>query len=85
MGTKKLESEAGLFITPCSRIHTFFMKYSIDVVYVDRSKIVVGIEENISPGKIGKRFNNAKSVIELPANTIQKTSLKVGQRIALID
>jgi uncharacterized protein len=85
MGTKILPEQSGLYINPCSQIHTCFMQYSIDLIYLDQSNAVVGIEENLAPWKIGKRFDNVKSVIELPANTIQQTSLKVGQKIALTD
>ncbi|SET05892.1 hypothetical protein SAMN05216389_1058 [Oceanobacillus limi] len=83
MGTKRLPESTGLHLKPCPSIHTFFMKYSIDILYLNTNSEIVGIEESLEPGKIGKRFANVKSVIELPAGTINRTSLSIGQAVAL--
>lgn len=74
-----------LHISPCPSIHTFFMRYPIDVLYLNNRKEIVGIEEELMPGKIGKRFSKAESVIELPAGKIRDTSTTVGQMIAFIE
>ncbi|MFC3041559.1 DUF192 domain-containing protein [Virgibacillus xinjiangensis] len=84
MFTKNMQESTGLHITPCASIHTFFMNYSIDILYLNREKEIVGIEENLEKGKIGKRFKQVRSVIELPAGTIKNTSTAIGQTVALV-
>ncbi|RKQ33297.1 DUF192 domain-containing protein [Oceanobacillus halophilus] len=85
MMKKSIAENAGLHISPCSSIHTFFMKFSIDIIYLNQNNEIVGIEESLEPGKIGKRFADAKSVIELPAGTHKRTSTVIGQKVALQD
>ncbi|WP_409276231.1 DUF192 domain-containing protein [Neobacillus sp. SCS-31] len=83
MFTKNLPAGHGLLIQPCQSIHTFFMNYPIDVVYLDGNNIVVGIDEKMAPAKIGKVRRKARLVLELPAGTIQNTDLKVGHCLSI--
>ncbi|WP_075036898.1 DUF192 domain-containing protein [Halobacillus dabanensis] len=85
MMTKSIPDNYGLHIAPCPSIHTFFMKYSIDVIYLNERKEIIGTEENLSPGRLGKRFSEAESVIELPAGGIKKVSITVGQTLAFVN
>ncbi len=71
----------GLFIVPCNQIHMFGMKYAIDVVYVDKKGIVVGLAERIGPGQMSKVFPRAHACLELPAGVISDTSTSVGDEI----
>ncbi len=84
MLTESMPENAALHLSPCTAIHTFFMKYSIDILYLDKEKKIVGIEKELEPGMIGKKWLNAKSVIELPAGTIDKTSTVMGQRVEIV-
>jgi uncharacterized membrane protein (UPF0127 family) len=81
MFTSELGSGCALHIKPCRSIHTFFMRYPIDVLYVNEHCIVIGKDENMPPGQIGKHYPDAESVIELPAGTIKSTGTCVGHRI----
>jgi uncharacterized membrane protein (UPF0127 family) len=83
MFSKELPSDSGLYIRPCQGIHTFFMGYSIDVLHLDSSGKVVGIEENVQPGKIGKVHPHTIEIIELPAGKIQNTQTTFGNTIEL--
>ncbi|WP_245830970.1 DUF192 domain-containing protein [Sediminibacillus massiliensis] len=85
MLTKSMPDNAALHLAPCSSIHTFFMKYSIDILYLNKQNEVVGIEENLEPGKIGKRFPKVHSVIELPAGRAKSTSITVGHTVTIVD
>ncbi|MGJ9384762.1 DUF192 domain-containing protein [Salipaludibacillus sp. CF4.18] len=82
MLTKSIPEHFAMHICPCPSIHTFFMRFTIDVLYLNDQREIVGLEENLAPGKIGKRFSNARSVVELPAGTISTTSIEVGQTVA---
>lgn len=79
MFTKKLSPDSGLLITPCSGIHTFFMNYTIDVLYLDNNNKILAIDEEMEPGKIGKVVKGSKSVVELSSGKVKETLTKVGQ------
>ncbi len=81
MFTNTFPSGGALHIKPCRSVHTFFMKYEIDVLYLDGNFRIVGIDIAIPPGKIGKSYTNAKSVVELPAKKVLETETKIGHYI----
>jgi len=81
MFTRSLASGACLHIKPCRSIHTFFMNYPIDVLHLDASNRVVGIEANVQPGKVGAAYPHSVSVVELPAGRIEQAKTKIGQTV----
>lgn len=85
MFTKELPLQNALQINPCNEIHTFFMKYSIDVLYLDVNNNILSIDENLQPGKIGKRVKRAVTVIELPKGKIKEKDIKVGQIVSVLN
>jgi uncharacterized membrane protein (UPF0127 family) len=84
MFTKNLSSQSALLIYPCSEIHTYFMNYSIDVLYLDVNNKIIAVDESMKPGKIGKYRKGSTSVVELSSGTIQQSSTKVGQTVKFI-
>jgi uncharacterized protein len=78
MFTASLKAETALHITPCRSVHTFFMKYPIDVVYLDALGIVVGFDERLEPNRLGTIFSEARSVVELPAGRIREARICIG-------
>jgi uncharacterized protein len=82
--TKLLPSGSCLHIEPCRSVHTFFMQYAIDIVYLDKQHRVVGVEECLLPGRVGAVFKGAASVVELPAGSISLTRTAVGQTVQFI-
>ncbi|MFL0267688.1 DUF192 domain-containing protein [Candidatus Clostridium radicumherbarum] len=83
MFTKELSSDTSMYINRCNQIHTFFMNYDIDVLYLDKNSIIIEINENVKPGKIGKRIKDAVAVVELPGGKASKANLKVGQAVII--
>jgi hypothetical protein len=83
MGTKSLADGHGLWIKPCNQVHMFFMKYSIDLVFIDRSHRVVRLVEGLAPGKISPKVKEAESVLELPVGTIARAGLAEGAALAI--
>lgn len=71
----------GLWIAPCEAIHTFGMKFSIDVVFLDRSRRIVKIREALPARRIAVCLR-AHSVLELPAGTVRRTATAVGDQLA---
>lgn len=81
MGAPNLPPGEGLLILPCSSIHTHFMRFPIDVIYVSRENIVVAIDEALAPWRFGRIHSGARYVVELPAGTITATGTEVGDKV----
>ncbi|MHC0036750.1 DUF192 domain-containing protein [Pseudoneobacillus sp. C159] len=84
MFSTSLPEGHGMHIQPCQSIHTFFMNYPIDVLYLNKDYEIVGLQESFPPSKIGQVYKAGHSVLELPPGTLQKTGTKVGHKIKLI-
>lgn len=82
LGRSSLESGQGLLIEPCSSVHTAFMRFTIDVVYVDRSGKVIKTSPEMRPFRLGGVFRTSCSVIELPKGTIAATGTVAGDELA---
>lgn len=77
-----LENE-GLIINPCCSIHTFFMKFPIDVVFVDKNNLVVALYGNVRPWRILPIHLNSFYVIELASGTILDKNIQKGDIMAV--
>ena len=78
LGKSGLGEGEALVLKPCNSIHTFFMSFPIDVVFVDSQKRVAKTISNMSPFRISGIYFKANLTIELPAGTISKTSTQPG-------
>jgi len=70
----------GLLITPCSYVHTFGMKFDIDIVFIDKDNCVVGIRKGINKNKITGVLR-AKHTLELPAGKLTDLKIKIGDHL----
>lgn len=75
-----LEEGDGLWIAPCEAVHSFGMKFTIDVIYLSKQKIVLKIRPNMVKRRISLCLR-AHSVLELPAGMIAKTGTLVGDQL----
>src|SRR5262245_42671773 len=78
LGRKNLPSGHGLWIDSCNSIHTFFMHFPIDVVFLNREGKVLRTYENLKPYRITRMVWGASSVLELPAGTLKSSHVKKG-------
>lgn len=78
IGRDTLAAGEGLLIRPCSSVHSFFMRFPIDVVFVDRHDRVVGLTEAMPPNRPYAGAWRARYVVELPSGTIAATGTRVG-------
>lgn len=76
-------TEEGLLITPCNSVHMFFMRFPIDVVFLDEMNRVVKTVSDLKPWKIVPPVRTAYAALELPAGTIAKKNIKKGDIIQL--
>ena len=72
----------GLWIVPCEAIHTFRMKFPIDVIFIDRKKRVTKIVPNMKRSRLAMSWR-ARSVIELAAGTAQETGTEIGDQLEM--
>jgi uncharacterized protein len=75
---------SGLWIVPCHGVHTFAMRFPIDVAYLDSKQNVVHIEHTLKPWRIARVSRKAVSVLELPASTLASTGTEVGDAIDMV-
>ncbi len=81
MGRSKIDFNEGLLIRPCNSIHTFFMKFNLDIVFIDENFKVIDIYFDLAPWKISKIYKDAKFVIEAKSGSF--TKLKKGDQIKI--
>ncbi|HEY3704291.1 MAG TPA: DUF192 domain-containing protein [Terracidiphilus sp.] len=82
LGRTGLEPGEGLWIVPCEAVHTFAMKFSLDLIYIDRRHRVVKIRQSVPPSRISAALR-AHSVIELPPGAIATTQTQPGDQLQL--
>lgn len=81
LGAASLESGEGLILVGEKSIHTLFMKFPIDVVYVDKAYKVIRIDGNMIPYRLGPLVFQSAYVVEVPVGTIVNTATEVGDQL----
>ena len=76
----ELRPGEGLWIVPCESVHTFFMKFAIDLLYVDRKNIVRKIVPGVPPWRLSMCLS-AHSIVELAAGSIEPTGTRKGDQL----
>ena len=77
---ERLDPGEGLWITPCESVHTFFMKFPIDLVYLDRHLKVRKVRSRVRPWRLSSCLL-AHSVLELPAGTVKQSGTQAGDEL----
>lgn len=83
LGRTRLEVGEALWITPCHGVHTWFMRFSIDVIAMDADGVIVDAVSVLKPWRMRLPKPGACSVLELPAGTLLNAQTKIGHRIAI--
>ena len=80
MGRDGLAPGSCLVIAPSNSVHTFFMRFPIDIVYVRRDGEVVKVRHRVPPWRLSAALR-AFAVVELPAGAARKAELGAGDRL----
>jgi len=80
LGSAPLQANEGLLIDPCASIHTFFMRYPIDLVYLDRQYVIQKLVRQIRPWRMSA-CPSANMALELAAGQIDKLELKIDMQL----
>jgi uncharacterized protein len=80
LGRKKLDSGQGILIRPAPAIHTWFMRFAIDAIFLDPDLNVLSVRPELRPWRMaGQR--GARAVLELPAGEAERRDIKPGNRL----
>jgi len=83
LGEKTLMPGCGLVLKPCNSIHTYFMLFPIDVLFVDKANRVIKALSGLKPYRLTPLYHNAYLTIELPAGLIQTSGTSEGDILQL--
>jgi uncharacterized membrane protein (UPF0127 family) len=81
LGKKSMPADFGMWISPCSSIHTFFMKFSIDVVFLSSDHHVVKVLHSFAPFRLSSWVHSSQSVLELADGVLQQSGTQVGDQV----
>lgn len=81
LGTKSIAPGYGLLISPCNQVHTFFMNFVIDVIFLDHSNHIVKICPKLKPWRLSPLVWKAKTVLEM--NEGGSEGLRVGDLLQI--
>jgi uncharacterized protein len=82
LGRDSLARGEGLWIAPCESVHTFFMRFPIDLIYLDRERRIKKARSAVGPWRLSACFS-AHSILELPAGTIRETQTERGDTLEI--
>jgi len=83
LGRPGLNEGEAMLLYPCSSIHTFFMNFPIDALFIDRNAIVLKTIENMKPNRISPVIKKSYMVVELPAGSLSSTGTTVGHHLKI--
>ncbi|MGI6124226.1 MAG: DUF192 domain-containing protein [Acetivibrionales bacterium] len=77
----KQEGNYGLLLSPCNSIHTFFMRYNLDAIFLDEHNTIVAIKRFIKPFSVVPSVREATKVLEFPSSLHASAFLNMGDQI----
>jgi len=80
LGRDRLAPGEGLWIVPCESVHTFFMRFPIDLIYLDREKRIRKLRNAVPAWRMSICLT-AHSILELPAGTIRDSQTRRGDTL----
>ena len=83
LGKKELPQGESLWIKPCFSVHTFFMKFPIDVIFLNKTNQVIAAVSNLTPNRMTRLYPQSFSVLELPPGTIVADNIQIGDQLEI--
>jgi uncharacterized protein len=81
LGRASLPPDRALWITRCNSVHTFFMKFSIDLIFLNKAMVVVKMVNQVPPWRLVLPVWRATSVIELGGGSLPHHPVSVGDKL----
>lgn len=83
MGRAPLGVGVGLMLSPCKSVHTCFMRFAIDVVFLDNAGSVLRVARDVRPWRLTWAPWKTHSVIELESGWLPQEAIKKGDRVQI--
>lgn len=80
LGRPALDWNEGFWIEPCNSVHTAFMGYSLDLVFVDAKGVICRLVEDVKPWRMAANFG-ARATLEMRSGQLQRCAWRVGDRL----
>ncbi|HID57063.1 TPA: DUF192 domain-containing protein [Candidatus Poribacteria bacterium] len=84
LGRKGISPGEGVLLLPCSSVHTLFMRFAIDVLFLDERMKVVKVLPSLKPYRFSPIVRGAHSVLELAEGEIERIGIEVGDLLEVI-
>jgi uncharacterized membrane protein (UPF0127 family) len=81
MGKSNVSDGEGLLLLPCKSVHTCFMRFNIDVLFIDSAGKVVHMIEQMKPWRFSPVVKKAAAVLEITGGSIATQGIKLGDQI----
>lgn len=85
IGKKEISPDECLIIRPCFSIHTFFMKFAIDVLFVNSENEIIAIFQDVKPNRVLPIKLHSAFVIELKSGTVASKKIELNDRISFME
>jgi len=83
LGRRVFNYGQAIVLRPCNSVHTFFMRFPIDILFINRDNIVVKAISGFAPFRFSPICLTSRFVIELPAGRIESTLTSQGDQLIL--
>ena len=81
MFRQKLPSATGLLLVPCNSVHMCFMRFAIDVVYIDKEYNIIKVVKNLKPWIGLSMCSKAWATLEMTAGESERCGCEVGKKV----
>ncbi len=85
LNRNSLQEGEGLILRPSNSIHTCFMRFAIDALFLDKNNQVIAVLPALKPFRLSPIYFNALLTIELPVGVIEKSLTKIGDTISMVE
>jgi uncharacterized membrane protein (UPF0127 family) len=85
LGRRRLTDPEGLWIHPCGSVHTCFMRFCIDLLFLDAELNILAQRRQMKPFRMAMGPSGTRSVLELPAGRLDRLECAVGQQLAMLE
>ena len=85
LGKKVFLAKQAIILDPCNSVHTFFMHFALDILFVDKHYKVIKVFHRLNPNRITRIYWHSSRVIELPIGSLSLTHTQVQDQLQLLD
>lgn len=84
LGRKVFLPNQAIILDPCNSVHTFFMRFPIDILFIGKDYKVIKTLPNLNPNRISHMYWHSSKVIELPAGRLSLTNTQAKDQLQLL-